>query len=204
MMLLLASRALLAAAMVANIYAPTACALSSLGLLFQLLCDRLDYHNNRYALALYGLALLPHLLRRGQDEPENSYADLLPVRLQCAFIYLCSGGSKALDTDWRSGRVIAERIATFGPQAVAKGVPSSVVHFLGTEACSSLLAKGAISLELALVVLPFFRKTRKYVLFAGVLFHLVIEVVAKVEGFSALTLLAYLAFVPPRNYGPQR
>jgi hypothetical protein len=228
---LLVLRGLLAVAMFFGVRAVETTALSSLLLLHQLLSDRLDYHNNRYALALYGIAALPALwvhsasIKQGpvrSRTPANSLAEasretagpqrqdpteaLLPVRLQCALIYLASGGSKLVDGDWRGGVVLAQRIATFGGEAVRRGVPRGLVAFLGEPSVASLLAKGAIAIELSLALLvfvpfrgkPVWRHLRTSALLVGLLFHLTIEATAKVEGFSLLTLAAYLAFLPAR------
>ncbi len=235
---LLVLRGLLAVAMFFGLRAVETTALSSFFLLHQLLSDRLDYHNNRYALALYGIALLPALFvqsastRQGpvrSRPPANSLGAasretagpqrqdlsdaLLPVRLQCALIYLASGGSKLVDGDWRGGLVLAQRIETFGGEAVRRGVPRGLVAFLGEPSVASLLAKGAIGIELSLALLvfvpfdgkPLWRHVRTSALLVGVIFHLTIEATAKVEGFSLLTLAAYLAFLPaPRDASPQK
>lgn len=208
---LLALRGLLAVAMFFGVRAVETTAFSSLLLLHQLLSDRLDYHNNRYALALYGLALLPALwMHSASIKPAFAAREteaLLPVRLQCALIYLASGGSKLVDGDWRGGIVLAQRIATFGGEAVRRGVPPGIIAFLGGPSVASLLAKGAIAIELSLALLvfvpfdgkPIWRRVRTSALLVGLLFHLTIEATAKVEGFSLLTLAAYLAFLPARS-----
>jgi hypothetical protein len=203
---LLVLRGLLAVAMFFGVRAVETTALSSFLLLHQLLSDRLDYHNNRYALALYGIALLPALFVQSASKVQDPTEALLPVRLQCAVIYLASGGSKLVDGDWRGGVVLAQRIATFGGEAVRRGVPRGLVTFLGEPSVASLLAKGAIAIELSLALLvfvpfrgkPVWRHLRTSALLVGLLFHLTIEATAKVEGFSLLTLAAYLAFLPVR------
>ena len=218
---LLVLRGLLAVAMFSGVRAVETTALSSLFLLHQLLSDRLDYHNHRYALALYGIAALPalwvHSASTRQETAGPQRQDptevLLPVRLQCALIYLASGGSKLVDGDWRGGLVLAQRIGTFGGEAVRRGVPRGLIAFLGEPSVASLLAKGAIGIELSLALLVFvpfdgkqlWRRVRTSALLVGVLFHLTIEATAKVEGFSLLTLAAYLAFLPAhRDTSPQK
>jgi hypothetical protein len=83
--------------------------------IFLLSCDRLRYHNNRYALLLFAFILAfapcdrafvfrggtPSLAREGP-----LWAQRL-AQLQLAVIYVGSGGSKLLDPDWRQGRVMA-------------------------------------------------------------------------------------------------
>ena len=84
------------------------------------LCDRLQFHNNRWALYCYAalLAFAPcdrsfHL----GPPPVTRVGPLWAARLaqiQLALIYVASGGSKLLDPDWRDGRVLLERFRLYG------------------------------------------------------------------------------------------
>src|SRR5262249_55957843 len=86
---------------------------SSLVGLYVLLCDRVGYHNNGYALLLFAgiLAFVPSnrlplwkLLAGREGTPKEGplWAQRL-AQVQLALIYVGSGTSKLLDPDWRGG-----------------------------------------------------------------------------------------------------
>src|SRR6185369_6945423 len=98
------------------------------------------------------------------------------AQLQMAIIYIASGGSKLLDADWRSGRVIGDRLARSLSLAVSKGVPPEVMAVLSDPGVASALSKLAIGTELFLAVALFVPRARFFALWWGVMFHLTIEV----------------------------
>lgn len=163
---------------------------------YVLLCDRVQFHNNRWALACYALLLsLTPCDRR--DPPEGPLWAARLAQLQVALIYASSGGSKLLDPDWRGGRVILERFALYGYQAVDAGVPRVVVEHVSQPASAQALAVLAIGTELLLVVGLWPRRTRAFALWWGVWFHLTIEATSRVESFTWLTLAMYALFATP-------
>jgi Vitamin K-dependent gamma-carboxylase len=191
------AEAALAAMVAVGLRARPALLASALIGTYVLLCDRVQFHNNRWALACYSalLALTP-CDRRGPPAGPLWAARLAQV--QVVLVYVASGGSKLLDPDWRSGRVIAERFALYGYQAVAAGVPRDVVDRLSSPASGRALATLAIATELLVLgvgVWP--RRTRAFALWWGVWFHLTIEATSRVEGFTWLTLAMYALFVTP-------
>jgi hypothetical protein len=180
-----------------------ACAL--LGL-YALLCDRIGYHHNRYALDCYAflLALSPcdrALVLVGPPSTPTSRVGLLwaqrLAQLQVSLVYLASGGSKLLDDDWRNGLVIGDRFARYGYQALERGVPHAIVDLLSQPAATSALAKVAIATELLLAVGLWVKPTRAFALWWGVGFHLTIEATSQVETFTWLTLAMYALFATP-------
>ena len=163
---------------------------------YVLLCDRLQFHNNRWALACYALLLsLTPCDRRDPREGPLWAARLAQV--QVALIYVASGGSKLLDPDWRSGRVILERMVLYGHQAVAAGVPRTLMDRLSEPGSARALATLAIGTELLLSVGLWPRRTRAFALWWGVCFHLTIEATSRVESFTWLTLAMYALFATP-------
>jgi HTTM domain len=173
--------------------------------LFLLCCDRLHYHNNRYALLLFALLLSfapcdrAFVLRRGRpavDRQGPLWAQRL-AQVQLALIYVASGGSKLLDPDWRSGLVIGDRLARSMALAQSKGVPIELMRFLSEPSVAGALSKLAISTELFLAVGLFVPRTRYFALWWGVMFHLTIEATSKVELFTWLTFAIYALFASP-------
>jgi hypothetical protein len=199
---IVAAQLLLAVLVVAGHRARTALALSALLGLYVVACDRLQFHNNRYALLLYAalLSLSPCDRSIHLGLPAPRVGPLWAARLagvQVSIVYLASGGSKLLDPDWRSGAVLLERLRLYGAQAIAAGVPPRVLDGLTRPEATSGLAKLAIATELLLAVGLWWRPTRAIALWWGVWFHLTIEVTARVEGFSWLTIAMYGVFVTP-------
>jgi hypothetical protein len=202
--LLLAIQFVLAVLVVVGRAARPALLGSALVGLFLLLCDRVRYHNNRYALFLFALLLAfapcDRAVSLGRREAADRQGPLWAQRLaqiQLAVIYLASGGSKLLDPDWRSGLVIGDRLARNASLALSKGVPVQVVQFLREPAVAESLSKLAIATELFLAVALFLPRTRFFALWWGTMFHLTIEATSKVELFTWLTLAIYALFARP-------
>ena len=183
---------------------------SSLGL-YILLCDRLQYHNNRYALLLLGflLAFTPcdrsFLLVRGRTHTLPREQRIAPsfarrlFQLQVSLIYLGSTGGKLFDADWRSGQVLFMRFARAPELWAQRGhpLPAWLIEVLTTTWFASLAAKAALASELFIALGIWLPRTRRLALWLGVVFHISIELSSNVELFSWLMLAAYLAFVVP-------
>lgn len=183
---------------------------SSIGL-FLLGCDRLQYHNNRYALLLlvFLVAFTPCdrsflLARPGRRTlpPSERQAPTFARRLfqlQVSLIYLSSAGGKLLDPDWRGGQVLLVRFASVAPFWQSRGVqlPPWLELYLSSTLFASWAAKIAISSELFIALGLWLPSTRRSALWVGLLFHFWIEVSARVELFSWVMAASYLAFVVP-------
>jgi hypothetical protein len=182
---------------------------SSIGL-FVLLCDRLQYHNNRYALLLLGwlLAFTPcdrafRLTRRPMHLPEAARSAPTFARrlfqVQVSLIYLGSAFGKLLDSDWRGGQVLLLRFLKTAEICAQNGypLPRWLEPLLASALLASLAAKAAICTELFIALGAWFPRTRRLALWVGVSFHFWIEVSARVELFSWLMWASYLAFVTP-------
>jgi len=201
---IVAIQVLLSALVVVGHRARSALFASALLGIYVLLCDRLQFHHNRYALFCYALLLSLSPCDRsftvGTVIPRTRVGPMWAARLtglQVSIIYLASGGSKLFDPDWRSGRVILERLTLYGQQVLDHGVPGQVVELLQQPDAAGVLAKVAIATELLLAVGLWSRRTRIFALWWGVWFHLSIELTSKVEGFTWLTLAAYAVFCVP-------
>jgi Vitamin K-dependent gamma-carboxylase len=183
---------------------------SSIGL-FLLGCDRLQYHNNRYALLLLGFLLAftpcdrslliakrrPHTLPLA-ERIAPTFARRL-FQIQVSLVYLSSGCGKLLDPDWRGGQVLRMRFESVAPFWASHGVPlpGFFTRALSSALLGSFAAKIAISTELFIALGLWFPRTRRAALWVGVLFHFWIEVSARVELFSWIMGASYLAFVVP-------
>jgi hypothetical protein len=121
------------------------------------------------------------------------------MQAQVSLLYLASGGGKLLDPDWRGGQTMLLRFQRGVEEAARAGtpLPDWLVHFFGTPALTSLGSKAAISLELSLAFALWIPATRVVALWAGAVFHLLIQASARVELFSWLMGVAYIAFVTP-------
>jgi uncharacterized membrane protein YphA (DoxX/SURF4 family) len=177
---------------------------SACAITYAMLCDRLHFHHNRWALACYAaiLSLSPcdRAFALGAPKGVPAVGPLWAVwlaRVQVSIVYLASGSSKLVDRDWRSGQVLYDRLVRYGGAAVDSGVPARVVAFFQQESVASFLAKGAITTELFLAFALQTRRLRIPALFVGLIFHAMIELSARVELFSFTTLAAYLLFATP-------
>lgn len=205
---LIAARVVLAVMVVLGIWARPALATSALVGVWMLLCDRLQFHHNRYSLYCYALllALTPcdrswRAMDPAVPEPRTGpWWGVRLAQLQVSIIYLASGGSKLLDPEWRNGAVLADRIARHAHLALAAGVPKGVTDLLARADVASALAKTAITTELVLCVALWLRPTRVVALWWGVWFHLTIQLTSKVETFTLLTLAMYATFATPDHH----
>jgi hypothetical protein len=203
--LVLAARVCLAVAAGLGIWARPSLGIGGLLGLWLLLCDRNQFHHNRYSLFLYAILLSLTPCDRSWRATDPAVPPLRRgafwgVRLaqwQVSFVYLASGGSKLLDPDWRDGLVVADRIARYGHVAIARGVPRGLLEVLARPDVSSALAKAAIMTELVLCVALWLRPTRIIALWWGLWFHVFIQATSNVEGFSFLALAMYGVFVTP-------
>ena len=177
-----------------------------------LLCDRLQYHNNRFALLLLAFlcAFTPcdrsFLLFRGRahtlapaERRAPTWARYL-LALQISAIYLSSGGGKLIDPDWFGGQTMFVRFGYGIERFAQRGwpIPEWWVALVSMPWFASVASKLAILLELSLAIGLWWGRTRIVALWAGVLFHIGIEVSARVEFFSWVMWVGYVAaFVTP-------
>ncbi|MBX3204346.1 MAG: HTTM domain-containing protein [Labilithrix sp.] len=203
--ILLAARVCLAVMVVIGVWARPALAASAALGFFLLLCDRNQFHHNRYSLFCYALLLSLTPCDRSWRATESSvpaprrgpWWGVRLLQLQVSLVYLASGGSKLLDPDWRDGLVLGDRITRYADVAIARGVPPAVVEVLARHDVASATAKLAIMTELVLCIALWLRPTRVIALWWGLWFHVVIQATSKVETFSILALALYGVFVTP-------
>ncbi len=188
---------------VAGIAARPSLFLSGIAGIYLLLCDRMRYHHHIYTLYLMALlvAFTPcdRSWARGRrfapdDERVGPLWAVRLLQLQLSIIYFASAGSKLLDADWRSGRVLADRLARYGGHAIARGVPHAIVRFLQSPLGGHVMAKGAILTELGVAIALWHPRTRRLAAWAGIAFHVVIDFTTGVDIFSWLSILILYLF----------
>ncbi len=170
--------------------------------LFCFFCDRLQYHNNRYQLLLLSALVAVTacdrsflLGRPGRPGVGPRWGARL-VAAQVSLVYLASGLGKLFDADWRGGTVLQLRFASSRPFFERLGLPG-VTDLLVEPWFAHAASLGAISCELFLALGLWFPRTRALALWFGAMFHLGIELSARVELFSYSMLAGYLVFVTP-------
>lgn len=182
-------RVALAALVLARRCARAALWLSAAAGLLTLFSNTFDYHHNRYALFVYAIALGVAFAPRG-----ISTLGVLMTRAQCSFIYLVSAGTKLMDPDWSGGAVLRARFIWYQEAARAHGVPEACMRALQRAPVAQALSLSAIACEFFLALGLWFPRTRRTATIVGIGFHVLIQLTAKVETFSLMTVLVYLAF----------
>ena len=190
-----------------GVWARPALATSAVLGLWLLFCDRLQFSHATYSLFCFSflLSLGPcDRSWRATESLEPRTGPFWAIRLaqvQISIVYLASGGAKLLEPDWRSGAVLADRIARGAGAAVAAGIPRGVVDWLARPDSASALAKLAITTEILLCVALWLRPTRVIALFWGLWFHAAVFFVTMRAGGgdtnALLTLAMYGLFATP-------
>jgi vitamin K-dependent gamma-carboxylase-like protein len=113
------------------------------------------------------------------------------IQIQLSAGYLFSVWAKVQGTTWNNGTAVsyALRIGDFSRFAP----PGALSHSL---IASNILTFGSLATELSLVVLVWNRRCRPWVLAAGIVMHLLIDVTLLVGFFSYEIFIGYVAFVP--------
>jgi hypothetical protein len=172
-------------------------------LVYVMLCDRLWFHHYRHTMAAFStlLAFAPcdrhFVLGRAATPGPGPLWAANAVKAQVSVMYLASGGSKVFDPEWRGGQMMQQMIHGASRMMLDRGAPPGLVAWMQTPLGGSLLAKGAITTELALAALLWWPRTRKLAMWVGVLFHLSISQLTPVRLFTIEMLLVYLLFATP-------
>ncbi|MEB3982869.1 HTTM domain-containing protein [Mycobacterium sp. 663a-19] len=120
-----------------------------------------------------------------------------PIRLiqvQLSLIYLAAARSKLSGETWLNGTAVSYALRVEDMQRVP------VPQWFGTNALAmNVITWGAIAIELAVAILVWFPRFRPWVLSAGVLMHVMIDLQIQIGIFSYATFVMYLAWVPPET-----
>ena len=116
------------------------------------------------------------------------------VQLQVALVYLTTVVAKLRSVSWPNGTALY--YAFQSPDLVRVPLPRALVH---SRPAVALMTYGLLAVEVAFVLLVWPRVTRRWVLAAGVVMHVLGHVFLVLSIFSYVVLAAYVAFVPPET-----
>lgn len=133
-----------------------------------------------------------------QTNPTRSSEKTIPLwplrgmQIQLALIYLSAGAIKLSSPEWRDGTALHYALHYF---------PLNNVHFQWIRENPALTTLGTyltLLFELSFPVAIFWKRTRKYWLFFGFLFHLSIDMLMQIRFFSLAMYVGYLSFIEPK------
>lgn len=195
--------------MVAGLAARVATVAAFVLVFYLLAVDVSTFAHNRAFLTwmLFGLAWLPNdrswslpaLWAYKRGRPLATVGLTWPVvmlRLVVSGVYLASGGTKLLDSDWRSGLVLWDRTVRY-QNTIPSAFDGWIHDLLISRGFHRVLAPGAIAMELFLAVGLWLPRTRRWALVVAVAFHASIELTSKVQTFSYSALAALLIWMVP-------
>jgi len=193
-----------------GLYARTACVTAALVIGGNMLLSETHYHHNRAVLTLV-LALcalcgpgrelsLDAWRARRRGHPLDTSGLLWPLwllRFELASTYLASGTSKLLDPDWRGGVVTWDRVLQGRPLMDRSPLPTAFIELISREDVHWFFGKSAIALELFVGLGLWSRRTRLAAIWFAVMFHVMVEISARVQVFSYLCLAALAIWAVP-------
>ncbi len=142
--------------------------------------------------------------RRGSGAVTGDRATLWPLwllRALASSIYLASGFSKLIDSDWVGGLVLWDRAVRHQHlvrDSVLPGpVAELVVDVVSTRWVHTVTSPLAVAMELFIGLGLWFGPTRLAAIWTALLFHASIEVAASVEVFGAAAIVATIIWVVP-------
>lgn len=195
--------------MIVGVLARAATAAAFTLVLYLLIVDLNGFAHNRAFLTwmLFGLALLPNdrawaapaLLARRRGEPLDTIGLTWPVvmlRVMASGVYLASGATKLLDSAWRSGLVLWDRMLRF-EHSIPAAFDGWIHEMLTSRWFHRVLSPAAIATELFLAFGLWFPRTRRVALAVAIAFHVSIEITARVQTFSYSALAALLIWLVP-------
>jgi Vitamin K-dependent gamma-carboxylase len=116
------------------------------------------------------------------------------VQVQVSVMYVVAAASKLAGAHWRDGTAVSYPLRI--PSMTRVHLPGAVTS---SQLAAHVLTWGVLGTELAIGLLVWSRRARPWVLGAGVLLHLGIEVTMRVGFFSWIVLACYVAFIPPER-----
>ncbi|MEK7252811.1 MAG: HTTM domain-containing protein, partial [Actinomycetota bacterium] len=174
------------------------------GVAYNLFLSQTHFHHNRAFLLilLVGVAVLPagnvgsmdrrlHTPRWISQGGGRRLA-LTVLRVEIALVYLASGFSKLIDSDWWGGTVTRLRIVANLEHL--QSLPDAVVDLLLDPGFHTWAAKVTILTELFIGAGLLWPKTRRIAVWVAIAFHLGIQATAAVQVFSWAALAALVVW----------
>jgi uncharacterized membrane protein YphA (DoxX/SURF4 family) len=152
------------------------------------------------ALAPSGVLLSVDAVRLRRRHPDHDASTpprrapwaLRALQLNIAIGYALTAWAKARGATWHDGTALVRALRIEDLQRFT--MPDWLLH---QDVLLNLLTWGALLFEGSFAILVWKRRWRPWVLWAGVLFHLAIDICFDVGFFSIAMWIAYLAFLPP-------
>jgi hypothetical protein len=148
------------------------------------------------ALAPSGAALSLDRLRRCPDRfwelPARAPWAWRLIQVQFSILYLSAAWAKVRGASWNDGTAVSYALRVADLERFP--APHVLSHAV---LASNLLTYGTLAVELALALLVWNRRLRPWVLGAGLLLHLGIELTIRVGFFSLALFVMYLVWLPP-------
>lgn len=126
--------------------------------------------------------------------PKRSLWAVRLIQLQISALYLFAVWAKLRGQAWDNGTAVAYSLQIHNLQRFA--VPSVLYNNIWLV---NLQTYATLIIETSLAFLVWNRRARPWVLLAGVLLHLSIELTILVGFFSLIVIASYLAFLPPET-----
>ncbi len=178
---------------------------------YNLFLSTTHVHNNRAYLAvvLVALAVAPCGRELSVDAWWRRRRDLTPLaltapawpllllRFEASVVYGASGLSKLVDADWFGGTVTWHRVVRVRDELVASPLPGWAIDVLTERSFHTYAAKVIVLTEIFLALGLWWRVTRDAAVWVAVVFHLTIQLTARVEVFSYLAVAALVIWAVP-------
>jgi hypothetical protein len=119
------------------------------------------------------------------------------LRFEAVVVYGASGMSKLLDPDWFGGAVTWHRVALHRHDLAASSLPGWALTVLGDRSFHTYAAKVIVLTELCIAAGLCWRSTRYAAVWVAVVFHVAIQLTARVEVFSYLAIATLLIWAVP-------
>lgn len=136
--------------------------------------------------------------QHGQPAPQRALWPLWLWRAEACAPYLASSISKLLDPDWFAGIVTWDRVERHRHLA-AHIVPAPLLDIAADPHVHVWLAKLVIALELSVGVGLWFGRTRYLAVWLAVLFHVLVQMSARIQVFSVLGIAGLLIWTTPHT-----
>ena len=191
--------AISAAALIVGSFTRAAAISTLLFVAYHFSLNQIWHRHNRYflVLSLFLLCLGPSGRALSFDAlrlklpPVGPLWSAFLIKAQMTLIYLASAISKTLEPAWRSGDVLDGRALQM---MWARWMPEFVLNVIPPEAGVRMITAQALASEYFLAIFLWFRRTRRFAIWWGILFHGYIEMQYSVITFSYLTLGTYFNF----------